>query len=64
MIEERDLAYEADMRALMRQQLRDDISVEEANEEFAERQEIESMYEIWEDQDTLDQEIDMDDAAP
>ena len=30
---ERDLAHEADMRELMREQLRNDISVEEANEE-------------------------------
>ncbi len=30
---ERDLAHEADMRALMRQQLRDNISPEEAAEE-------------------------------
>jgi hypothetical protein len=34
---ERDLAHEADMRALMRQQLRDNISPEEAAEELAER---------------------------
>lgn len=33
---ERDLAHEADMRALMRQQLRDNISPEEAAEECAE----------------------------
>jgi len=31
----RDLAHEADMRALMRQQLRDNISPEEAAEECA-----------------------------
>lgn len=34
--EERDLAHEADMRALMAQQLRDNISAEEAAEECAE----------------------------
>lgn len=34
--EERDLAHEADMRALMKQQLRDNISPEEAAEECAE----------------------------
>ena len=34
--EERDLAHEADMRALMTQQLRDNISAEEAAEECAE----------------------------
>lgn len=33
--EERDLAHEADMRALMRQQLRDNISPEEAEAELA-----------------------------
>jgi hypothetical protein len=31
-MEDRDLAHEADMRALMRQQLRDDISAQEAEE--------------------------------
>lgn len=36
MSEERDLAHEADMQALMRQQLRDNISAEEAAEECAE----------------------------
>lgn len=35
---ERDLAHEADMRALMRQQLRDNISVEEANDDYEERE--------------------------
>jgi hypothetical protein len=33
-MEDRDLAHEADMRALMRQQLRDDISAQEAEEEL------------------------------
>lgn len=37
--EERDLAHEADMRALMRQQLRDNISPEEAEQELAYRDE-------------------------
>jgi len=36
MPEERDLAHEADMRALMTQQLRDNINAEEAAEECAE----------------------------
>lgn len=36
MTEERDLAHESDMRKLMQQQLRDDISPEEAAEECAE----------------------------
>lgn len=35
--EDRDLAHEADMRALYREQLRNDISAEEANDEMAER---------------------------
>lgn len=37
---ERDLAHEADMAALRREQLRADISVEEANEECAELDEL------------------------
>jgi hypothetical protein len=37
MTDERDLAHEADMRALMRQQLRDNISPEEAEAELADR---------------------------
>lgn len=36
-VEDRDLAHEADMRALYREQLRNDISAEEANDEMAER---------------------------
>jgi hypothetical protein len=41
MTDERDLAHEADMRALMRQQLRDNISPEEAEAELAERDALE-----------------------
>lgn len=37
-LEERDLAHEADMRALMRESLRNDISAEEADDDYAERE--------------------------
>lgn len=43
--EERDLAHEADMRALMRQQLRDNISAEEAEAELAYRDDEQEMCE-------------------
>lgn len=41
---EPDLAHEEDMRELMRQQLRDNISVEEANEEYEEYCELNGIY--------------------
>ena len=43
--DERDLAHEADMRALMRQQLRDNISPEEAEAELAYRDDEQEMCE-------------------
>ena len=42
---ERDLAHEADMRELMRQQLRDNITPEEAAEECAEIEERGAWFE-------------------
>jgi hypothetical protein len=44
MTDERDLAHEADMRALMRQQLRDNISPEEAEAELADRDAEQEMW--------------------
>jgi hypothetical protein len=43
--DERDLAHEADMRELMRQQLRDNISPEEAEAELAYRDDEQEMCE-------------------
>jgi hypothetical protein len=59
---ERDLAHEADMRALMRQQLHDNISVEEANEDWEEAQANRPLRDEWDDQDTLDWEYDLDEG--
>ena len=53
MTDERDLAHEADMRALMRQQLRDNISPEEAEAELADR---DAEQEMWDDSGWWDDE--------
>lgn len=62
MSEERDLAHEADMRALMRKQLCDDISPEEAAEECRLLDEKEGQEPLaeWDDWDTLNQEYELD----
>lgn len=45
-ITERDLAHEADMRALMRQQLRDNISPEEAAMEVEDRDRLAELEDL------------------
>lgn len=53
---ERDLAHESDMRKLMRQQLRDNISPEEAEAELADR---DAEQELLGDPDEYDEEEDL-----
>jgi hypothetical protein len=62
--DERDLAHEADMRALMRQQLRDNISPEEAEAELAERDEQEMCEEGMGDPDEYDDDLHPDGGNP